>query len=69
MDGAEVPLRREGHDARSGHDGGRFGFIAFVIVRAAEGRWREVHPFMWAASAAFALYFVVAFLQDTFDWI
>jgi AGZA family xanthine/uracil permease-like MFS transporter len=50
-------------------DGIGFGFIAFVIVRAAEGRWREVHPFMWAASAAFALYFVVPFLQDTFDWI
>ena len=50
-------------------DGIGFGFIAFVIVRAAEGRWREVHPFMWAASAAFALYFIVPFLQDTFDWI
>src|SRR5262245_6322249 len=50
-------------------DGIGFGFIAFVIVRAAEGRAREVHPFMWAASAAFALYFIVPFLQDTFDWI
>jgi AGZA family xanthine/uracil permease-like MFS transporter len=50
-------------------DGIGFGFIAFVIVRAAESRAREVHPFMWAASAAFALYFVVPFLQDTFDWI
>jgi AGZA family xanthine/uracil permease-like MFS transporter len=50
-------------------DGIGFGFLAFVIVRAAEGRWKEVHPFMWAASAAFALYFIVPFLQDTFDWI
>ena len=50
-------------------DGIGFGFIAFVVVRAAEGRWRAVHPFMWAASAAFALYFIVPFLQDTFDWI
>ena len=45
------------------------GFLAFVIVRAAQGRPREVHPFMWIASAAFLLYFLVPFLQDTFDWI
>jgi adenine/guanine/hypoxanthine permease len=50
-------------------DGIGFGFLAFVVVRAAEGRWKDVHPFMWAASAAFALYFIVPFLQDTFDWI
>jgi hypothetical protein len=24
---------------------------------------------MWVASAAFALYFLVPLLQDTFDWI
>jgi AGZA family xanthine/uracil permease-like MFS transporter len=45
------------------------GFIAYVVVRAAQGRSREVHPFMWIASAAFLLYFLVPFLQDTFDWI
>jgi AGZA family xanthine/uracil permease-like MFS transporter len=50
-------------------DGIGFGFIAFVVVLAAQGRWREVHPFMWLASGAFALYFLVPFLQDTFDWI
>jgi len=50
-------------------DGIGFGFIAFSVVRAAQGRWREVHPFMWLASALFALYFLVPFLQDTFDWI
>ena len=50
-------------------DGIGFGFIAFVVVRAAERRWREVHPFMWVASAAFALYFLVPLLQDNFDWI
>jgi len=50
-------------------DGIGFGFIAFVVVRAAQGRRRDVHPFMWVASAAFALYFLVPFLQDTFDWI
>ncbi len=50
-------------------DGIGFGFIAFVLVRAAQGRWKDVHPFMWVASAAFGLYFLVPFLQDTFDWI
>ena len=45
------------------------GFIAYVVVRAAQGRSREVHPFMWIASTAFLLYFLVPFLQDTFDWI
>jgi AGZA family xanthine/uracil permease-like MFS transporter len=50
-------------------DGIGFGFIVFTLVRAAEGRWRQVHPFMWMASAAFALYFLVPLLQDTFDWI
>jgi adenine/guanine/hypoxanthine permease len=45
------------------------GFIAFVVVRAAQGRAKDVHPFMWIASAAFLLYFLVPFLQDTFDWI
>ena len=50
-------------------DGIGFGFVAYVVVRAAEGRAREVHPFMWIASAAFALYFLVPLLQDTFDWI
>jgi AGZA family xanthine/uracil permease-like MFS transporter len=50
-------------------DGIGFGFIAYVVVRAAQGRTRDIHPFMWIASAAFFLYFLVPFLQDTFDWI
>jgi AGZA family xanthine/uracil permease-like MFS transporter len=45
------------------------GFLAYVVARTAQGRGREVHPFMWIASAAFFLYFLVPFLQDTFDWI
>jgi AGZA family xanthine/uracil permease-like MFS transporter len=50
-------------------DGIGMGFLAFVVARSAQGRAREVHPFMWIASAAFLLYFLVPFLQDTFDWI
>jgi adenine/guanine/hypoxanthine permease len=50
-------------------DGIGIGFLAYVTVRAAEGRAKAVHPFMWLASAAFLLYFLVPFLQDTFDWV
>jgi AGZA family xanthine/uracil permease-like MFS transporter len=50
-------------------DGIGIGFLAFTLARAAQGRARDVHPFMWIASAAFLLYFLVPFLQDTFDWI
>ena len=50
-------------------DGIGMGFLAYVVVRAAQQRWRDIHPFMWIASIAFFLYFLVPFLQDTFDWI
>ncbi|MBA2385338.1 MAG: NCS2 family permease [Actinobacteria bacterium] len=50
-------------------DGIGMGFLAYVVVRTAQGRRRDIHPFMWIASAAFLLYFLVPFLQDTFDWI
>ncbi len=46
-----------------------FGFIAYVVIRLAQGRWRAVHPLMYAAAFAFALYFLVPLLQKTFDWI
>ena len=46
-----------------------FGFIAYVVVRLAQGRLRDVHPLMALAAAAFALYFLVPLLQDTFDWM
>ena len=46
-----------------------FGFIAYTLIRVAQGRGRDVHPFMYAASAAFVLYFLVPLLQQTFDWL
>ena len=46
-----------------------FGFIAYALIRTAQGRARDVHPFMWVATAAFLLFFLVPLLQDTFDWI
>ncbi len=50
-------------------DGIAAGFIVYVLVRLAERRAREVHPLMYAAAAAFVLYFLIPLLQDTFDWI
>jgi len=50
-------------------DGIGIGFLTYAVVRAAQGRARDLHPFMWIASAAFLLYFLVPFLQETFDWI
>jgi AGZA family xanthine/uracil permease-like MFS transporter len=50
-------------------DGIGMGFLAYVTVRAAQSRFKDIHPFMWIASAAFLLYFLIPFLQDTFDWI
>jgi AGZA family xanthine/uracil permease-like MFS transporter len=46
-----------------------FGFIAYTLIRAAQGEWRRVHPFMWAVSLAFVLYFLVPLLQDHVSWI
>jgi AGZA family xanthine/uracil permease-like MFS transporter len=46
-----------------------FGFIAYVLIRAAQGKARDVNPFMWIAAGAFALYFLVPLLQDNLSWI
>jgi AGZA family xanthine/uracil permease-like MFS transporter len=46
-----------------------FGFIAYVLIRSFQGRWRTVHPLMGAVALAFALYFVIPLLQDHFSWI
>jgi AGZA family xanthine/uracil permease-like MFS transporter len=46
-----------------------FGFIAYVVIRAAQGKARDVNPFMWLAAGAFALYFFVPLLQDNLSWI
>jgi adenine/guanine/hypoxanthine permease len=37
-----------------------YGFIAYVVVQLLLGRARDVHPLMYGASAAFAVYFLVA---------
>jgi AGZA family xanthine/uracil permease-like MFS transporter len=46
-----------------------FGFIAYVIIRIAQGEMRRVHPLMYAAAGAFALYFLIPLLHDNLSWI
>jgi AGZA family xanthine/uracil permease-like MFS transporter len=50
-------------------DGIAFGFIAYVLVRTAQGHARRVDPLMWLAAGAFAVYFLVPVLQDNLSWI
>ncbi|WP_245559124.1 NCS2 family permease [Microbacterium indicum] len=44
-------------------DGIGAGFIAFVVVKLARGKAREIHWIMWLVSALFVLYFVSSPLQ------
>ncbi|MBP2436450.1 NCS2 family permease [Microbacterium amylolyticum] len=47
-------------------DGIGAGFIAFVIVKLATRKVREIHWIMWVVSALFMVYFVVEPLQQLF---
>jgi adenine/guanine/hypoxanthine permease len=46
-----------------------FGFIAYVLIRAAQGEWRRIHPLMLVAAGAFTLYFLIPLLHDNLSWI
>jgi AGZA family xanthine/uracil permease-like MFS transporter len=50
-------------------DGIAAGFIVYVLVRLFQGRAQYVHPLMWAAAAAFTLYFLIPILQQELSWI
>jgi adenine/guanine/hypoxanthine permease len=50
-------------------DGIAAGFIAYVWIRICQGQWQRVHPLMYAAAVAFALYFAVPILQQELSWI
>jgi AGZA family xanthine/uracil permease-like MFS transporter len=50
-------------------DGIAAGFIVYVLVRVFQGAWSMVHPLMWAAAIAFAVYFAIPILQQEFSWI
>jgi adenine/guanine/hypoxanthine permease len=42
------------------------GFISYIVLRVAVGKPRDVHPLMWAVSAAFAIYFAIDPLRHLF---
>jgi adenine/guanine/hypoxanthine permease len=46
-----------------------FGFISYVVIRVAQGEARKVHPLMYAAAAAFTLYFLIPLLHNNLSWI
>jgi adenine/guanine/hypoxanthine permease len=46
-----------------------FGFIAFVVIRMAQGDWRRIHPLMYVVAGLFALYFLVPLAQDHLSWV
>ncbi len=50
-------------------DGIAAGFIVYVLARAFQGAWAQVHPLMWAAALAFAVYFAIPLAQQEFSWI
>jgi AGZA family xanthine/uracil permease-like MFS transporter len=39
------------------------GFIAYVIIRVAQGKAREVNWLLWVSSLAFVIYFIFPYLQ------
>jgi AGZA family xanthine/uracil permease-like MFS transporter len=38
------------------------GFISYTVIALLRGRWREIHPLMFAAAAAFVWYFLGGYL-------
>ncbi|MGW0037730.1 NCS2 family permease [Gordonia sp. NPDC003376] len=42
------------------------GFISWVVLKVATGKWRQVHPLLWAVAIVFVLYFA---RQPISDWI
>jgi AGZA family xanthine/uracil permease-like MFS transporter len=40
------------------------GFISYVLIRAFQGRAKEVHPLMWAVAAAFVLFFAIGPIEQ-----
>lgn len=40
-----------------------FGFIAYVVVKLARGKAKEIHPILWGATSLFVLYFILTALS------
>lgn len=43
-----------------------FGCIAFVIVKLARGKFKEIHPLMWVVGILFVIYFALGPIQALF---
>ncbi|WP_019806286.1 NCS2 family permease [Saccharomonospora halophila] len=40
------------------------GFVSYVLIQAATGKGRRVHPLMWIVAAAFVVYFAIGPIRD-----
>jgi len=40
------------------------GFIAYVLIRAVQGRAKDIHPLMWGVAGAFVLYFGIGPIEQ-----
>ncbi|HEY8374821.1 MAG TPA: NCS2 family permease [Pseudonocardiaceae bacterium] len=40
------------------------GFISYVVLRSATGKFREIHPLMWVVALAFVVYFGIGPIQS-----
>jgi AGZA family xanthine/uracil permease-like MFS transporter len=45
-------------------DGIGAGFLFWVAIKLAKGKFREIHPLMWIVSAMFVVYFLLAPIQN-----
>lgn len=45
------------------------GFIVYACLKALSGKAREVHPLLWAASAAFIVYFLLPAWTVFSNWL
>jgi AGZA family xanthine/uracil permease-like MFS transporter len=39
-------------------------FIAYVVIKAVRGKFRDVHPLMWIVAAAFVVYFAQGWINS-----
>ena len=44
------------------------GFITYTFLKMVRGKSRDIHPMMYVASAAFAIYFALPWLKQTFGF-
>ncbi len=40
------------------------GFVAYVFIRAVQGRSRDIHPLMWVVAAAFVVFFGIGVIDQ-----